>query len=167
MECVFMNKGQITFEFIMLIMVLLFFIITVINPTAEEAKSSVQDVQRVSNAVTAGEKLASAINYAASAGEGTKIPLNVFLPEGSKIDFDAAKKLTVTAYVNASEPIQGCEQETSKEGYNQKCMKEIKLLQTADASLIETNLNALNEAQALYLFVEKQDDTKVTLTKVN
>jgi uncharacterized protein (UPF0333 family) len=158
MECDFMKKGQISFEFIMLLLVLLFFLITVINPIAETATTSIQDVSRVSQAVNAGKKLSSAINYVASAGDGTTQIINLFLPKKTKIEINETELKVIIQTESDAGLIENC----SAEEDVWKCTKIIPLITSPE---ININLNAEFEAKSMNFKVIKEciDECKVKL----
>jgi uncharacterized protein (UPF0333 family) len=159
MECDFMKKGQISFEFIMLLLVLLFFLITVINPIAETATTSIQDVSRVSQAVNAGKKLSSAINYVASAGDGTTQIINLFLPKKTKIEINETELKVIIQTESDAGLIENC----SAEEDVWKCTKIIPLITSPETGFI--NLDAFFEAKSMNFKVVKEciDECKVKL----
>ncbi|MBN2127214.1 MAG: hypothetical protein JW703_02360 [Candidatus Diapherotrites archaeon] len=159
-----MKKGQISFEFIMLLLVLLFFMIAIITPTAQEAVNSMEDVSRVSQAITAAEKISSAVNYIASSGNGTIQKMNVFLPMPSKITIVNNKTLNLTVYTKTSmDSVGGCTglvapNDLIDRGYSWVCNKSIDLLSNTTPGLVASELDAINESKSVDFKIKKENN---------
>lgn len=167
MECDYMKKGQISFEFIMLLLVLLFFLVTIINPIAETATTSIQEINRVSQAVTAGKKLSSTINYVASAGDGTTQMINLFLPRKTEIKIQDEKLQVIIQTETNAGLIDGCAEELNTG--NWKCTKTIHLI-TEQIQTHGIHLNAFFEAKSLNFKVVKEctaDGCEVKLKSIS
>jgi len=87
-----MKKGQTSIEFMLLIVIILLYIQTVINPNITETLTSVSDTTRVAEARLATEKLANAVNYVAASNSESKTTVNLFIPERTIILCDEANK---------------------------------------------------------------------------
>ena len=113
-----MQRGQISIEFILLIMVSLIFIHMIILPTADASIESTRDVKKVAGVKLAAEQIAAAVNQlAASSGEAKKT-IMVFVPEGTWIECDAHKIKFGATISNQNNRIpDGCDGSTDCEGY--------------------------------------------------
>jgi len=79
------NKGQVSVEFMLLIVIVLLYIQTVIQPSLNVASSSVNDSTRVGQARFAAEKLANAVEFAQSTYGTTKQTITILIPKRATI----------------------------------------------------------------------------------
>ncbi len=158
MERDYMKKGQTSLEFVMLLLVLLFFLITVINPIAETAVKSIEDVARVSQATTAGKKLATSINYVASSGNQTSQHINLYLPKTTNITINnTTHELTINVKTKTSmDTITGCKGilPPNNTEYTWECSKTIPITSTVNQTVV--SLDASNEAKSLNFKIKKE-----------
>jgi uncharacterized protein (UPF0333 family) len=117
-----MRKGQISIEFMLLLMVLLLFMFTTILPGAKEAEKGVDDASRISAAIMAQEKIVSSANYLSVLGSGSKQTLTVFLPEKTSMTY-SSEKLTLTFYTKSNAE-NDCDPDTAHSDYPFKCTRE-------------------------------------------
>ena len=102
------KKGQISIEFILIILVAIIYIYSVIQPTLQISSQSTEDVARVSNVKLSAQKLAGTINQLeANASEGRRT-IDLFVPDGSYIECNAnAIDFSATLSSNLGTP-SGC-----------------------------------------------------------
>ena len=78
------RKGQLSIEFMILIVVVLFYIQTIVQPMIETAESSANDVSKLGQIRLAAESLRNgieAVNASVEARQGIRI----FLPQGTEL----------------------------------------------------------------------------------
>jgi|TARA_B100002003_G_C13987179_1_gene477148 hypothetical protein len=80
------RKGQISIEFILIMLIALIYIYSVIQPTLQISAQSTEDVAMVSNVKLSAQKLAGAINQLeANASDGQRT-IGLFIPDGTYIE---------------------------------------------------------------------------------
>lgn len=80
------KRGQVSIEFILIVLIALIYIYSVIQPTVLTASQSTEDVTRLSEAKFAAQKLAGAISQLqASSGEGKKT-ITLYVPKNSSVE---------------------------------------------------------------------------------
>lgn len=82
------RKGQASIEFMLLIVLILLYIQTIIQPMIVEGTNSLDDTMRVGRSRFAAEKLANTINYVNSLGGEAKSTVSIFIPDRSRIYCD-------------------------------------------------------------------------------
>ncbi|MDP6671332.1 MAG: class III signal peptide-containing protein, partial [archaeon] len=83
------KKGQISIEFILIMLIAIIYIYSVIQPTLQISAQSTEDVARISNVKLSAQKLAGTINQLeANASEGRRT-IDLFIPDGSYIECNA------------------------------------------------------------------------------
>jgi uncharacterized protein (UPF0333 family) len=87
------SRGQVSAEYIFLILVFLIVLTTVTVPFAGEAISSSQNVSVTSDAKTALSTIANAVNVVYSNGPGAKRTVNVYFPQGTPLAYDDTNKV--------------------------------------------------------------------------
>ena len=91
------KKGQLSLEFVLIMVVILLFMQTIILPSVDIAVSSAKDVKKVSEVSFAAEKLADTINYVASSSGDTIHNVSVYIPEGAALSCeDVVIRMTAT-----------------------------------------------------------------------
>ncbi len=96
------RKGQISIEFILIILIALIYIYAVIQPTLQVSTQSAEDITRVSNVKLSAQKLAGTINQLeANASEG-KRTIELFVPTGSYIECVAGPAIEFSATLSGS-----------------------------------------------------------------
>lgn len=110
------KKGQVSIEFILIILIALIYIYSVIQPTLQVSAHSAEDVARLSNVKLSAQKLAGTINQLeANASEGQRT-LKLFVPKGSYIECITASpgiKFSATLSENLGAPT-GCDNITGE-----------------------------------------------------
>ena len=79
------KKGQISMEFILLIVVMLLYLQTIIQPLADTSVNSVDDVTRLSQVKLAAEKLVSVVDYVSSQSNESKYSTLLAIPKDANI----------------------------------------------------------------------------------
>ncbi len=84
------KKGQISIEFLIIIIVSLIYIHSVTKPIlVDTATAAAEDVKRLADAKIAAQRLADAINEAAAASGESKKTIHVFLPANASVSCNA------------------------------------------------------------------------------
>ncbi|MDO8538771.1 MAG: hypothetical protein Q7S21_07885 [archaeon] len=95
-------KGQVSVEFMLLIVIVLLYIQTVIQPSLQIAANSVNDSVRVGQARFAVEKIANAVEFAQSTYGTTKQTIKILIPKDSEIEcFEAENKFEMRIRINS------------------------------------------------------------------
>lgn len=76
------NKGQVSIEFILLIVIAMVYIYGTVRPLINDATTAAEDVQRVSDTKISAQKLANAINEAAAGSGESKRTIHLLVPKG-------------------------------------------------------------------------------------
>ncbi|RLG71125.1 MAG: hypothetical protein DRO04_00490 [Candidatus Iainarchaeum archaeon] len=129
-----MQKGQIAIEFILIIVIMLIFLQTIIQPTLTSSITTVKDVSSLAQAKIAAEKIVNAIDFVALNASDSKIEVGIFLPVNTTLKCDpAAKKIYFSSVV--SMPHESCE--ADEDNNASVCTKSISTIST-----ITLNCNA-------------------------
>ena len=120
------KKGQVSIEFILIILILLIYIHSVILPTLNISTDTLQDVTRLSQTKFAAQKLGLAINQLeANKGDGKKT-ISLFVPEGASITCDGiGNEIDFTVEMSDLGTPPGCQ----KTGETVTCQGSIELIQ--------------------------------------
>jgi len=81
--------GQASVEFMLLIVLILFYINTIISPSLDTGTKSLQDTTRLGAIRLSAQKIANAIDYVGSLTGEARTTVNVFIPERTVIYCDA------------------------------------------------------------------------------
>lgn len=76
------KKGQISIEFVLLLVVMLVYFNAVIQPILEQAFDSTDDITRLSQTRNAAQKLVNSIDYISLSAGDTEQIIRLFLPRG-------------------------------------------------------------------------------------
>ncbi|MDO8427925.1 MAG: hypothetical protein Q7S92_01810 [Candidatus Diapherotrites archaeon] len=139
------QKGQSSIEFLILIVILLVFVQTIIQPSLQDSLLAARDTQRVGQITLAAQKLTGNIEQIYSISGDSKTTTYLFLPENSKIVCNAVTK-TLTSQVQLEHP------ETLSACPNQVCSKTYSL--PSNINLTCTNLES-NLSTQIQLVIEK------------
>jgi len=96
------RKGQVSIEFILIVTIALFYIITVVWPIVNESITASEDVQDISATKISAMKIANALNEAESSNGNMKKTISILLPNKAIISCDGSNTIVLTAYVDAS-----------------------------------------------------------------
>jgi len=83
------KKGQISIEFILIMLIMLLYLVAVVQPTAALAANSTEDVARLSQTKFTAQKLGNSINELKSNEGHGKKTISLFVPKNSRIECDA------------------------------------------------------------------------------
>ena len=144
------GKGQISIEFLLIMLIMLLYLQTIIRPGIDSAEMAASDVQRVDQTNLMAEKLASSINEIAAASGDTKKTIQLFLPENVFISCDVTNK-TIDYNVGLEHP----EETTACPG--NICTKSIALLEDADIAQCIGDLNSALIKNPVEIEIEKTD----------
>lgn len=87
------DRGQVSFEYLMLILVSILIIGSVTIPLVGKAIDASNDVSRASDAKIAVETIANAVDIVYANGPGAKRTVSFYIPQTGTIGFDNAKKV--------------------------------------------------------------------------
>lgn len=85
-------KGQVSIEFVLIIVLMLMFIQTVIEPSVSGASNALEDIRQAGEIKAASQKLADSVDELALAPDGAVKTIFLFVPKSSTITCDAANK---------------------------------------------------------------------------
>lgn len=128
------KKGQVSIEFILLIVIALVYIYGTVGPLINDATTAAEDVQRVSDTKISAQKLANAINEAAAGSGESKRTIHLIVPAKATVKCDSAK---ITFVVDISKlqsrlaPSTVCVEKTDSDGKAYfECTSSLDLLAT-------------------------------------
>lgn len=102
------SRGQVSAEYIFLILIFLIVLATVTIPFAGDAISSSQNVSVASDAKVALSAITNAVNVVYSNGPGAKRTVNVYFPQDAQLAYDGTNKALTLGLqnipVSASDP---------------------------------------------------------------
>jgi len=84
------EKGQVSIEFILIVVIALVYINVVVWPSVLESSRSASDIKAVADTKLSAMRLSNAINEATMASGDMKRSVNIFIPEGGKINWTAS-----------------------------------------------------------------------------
>lgn len=126
------QKGQVSIEFILLIVITLVYIYGTVWPLINDATVAAEDVQRVSDTKISAQKLANALNEAAANSGESKKTIHLLVPNKASISC-SGNQINFTVDVNKMNEKRpkprGCEEIGSPPYF--ECSASIALLQTA------------------------------------
>ena len=79
------QRGQAAIEFIMLILIVLIYLLTITRPLILDAKSLTDDVQTIVRADAESKRIANSIMEVAMLGKGTKKTILLFIPKNAEL----------------------------------------------------------------------------------
>jgi uncharacterized protein (UPF0333 family) len=79
------NKGQISIEFIMLILIIVIYLLTITRPLVNDSKSVIEDVHLIVRTESESKRIINSIIEVAMLGEGSKKTLELQIPQNAKI----------------------------------------------------------------------------------
>lgn len=85
------QKGQAAIEFIMLILIVLIYLLTITRPLVNDAKSLTNDVQIIVRADAEIKRIANSITEVSMLGKGTKKTILLFVPSNTTISCNEIK----------------------------------------------------------------------------
>ena len=137
------KKGQVSIEFILIILILLIYIYSVILPTLNISTDTLQDVTRLSQTKFAAQKLGMAINQLeANKGDGKKT-ISLFVPEGATVTCDGpGNQISFVVEMSDLGTPPGCQ----KVGGTVTCQGSIELIQGVGANLTCFGSNPIDAA---------------------
>jgi len=84
------QKGQVSIEFILIVVIALVYISGFVWPSIEIASSAATDVKAVADTKASAMKIATALDEAAVSNGDMKKTVSIFLPNGATLNCDAA-----------------------------------------------------------------------------
>ena len=134
------RKGQVSIEFILIITIALFYIITIVMPIVLDSTTATEDVQGISNTKISAMKIANTLNEAESSSGSMKKTISIALPDKAIISCCTVPDvIDMTAYVDASggnpDEINCGDGDIAPDGtvLNYKCTSAINLISGAGA----------------------------------
>ena len=127
-------RGQATVEFLLTLVIVLIFIVTIINPNADLASKSVQDTTNLAKLRVSIEKLSGAIKYASVSGSGTKETLLLIIPQDGNIICTPNQAvapfntdLNLVYLLKSGEGITSCEIDDDNPANSTRCTRTIRI----------------------------------------
>lgn len=101
MEFNFLNKkGQVSIEFILILVVVLLYIQVLVIPVVRNAIMVGEDVTALAQAKSSAQKLVNAVDFVQYSTGDSQITLNLFAPKNTRLIFDsAARAVNFTALI--------------------------------------------------------------------
>jgi len=103
------NKGQISAEYLLLVVVFIVILASVTIPMASKSIDTSMDVSQVSDAKTAVESIANAADVIYANGPGSKRTIDVYIPQSTNLEatgnttgMDIGLSDATTKFVNAT-----------------------------------------------------------------
>lgn len=84
------SKGQISIEFIMLLLVILILFYAVVIPNLDFASFATQDVSRLSQTKLAAQELANSVETVSASAKGARQTITIFIPAKSEINLNCS-----------------------------------------------------------------------------
>lgn len=89
------SKGQAAIEFIMLILIVIIYLLTITRPLVDNAKSLTEDVQLIVRADAESKRIVNSVTEVSMLGQGTKKTLLLFIPYNAVIECDETKNAII------------------------------------------------------------------------
>jgi len=103
------RKGQVSIEFLLLLIIMLLYIQLIIMPTIDFSANYAEDAIRLGEARFSAEKLANTIDYIALSSGESKQTIKLFVPKDANISCNAnAAGNSIEFKVKISEPTADC-----------------------------------------------------------
>ncbi len=153
-SCFLNKKGQISIEFVLILLIGLIYLNTISSAVIYPAIDSAKDVSNVGEARLASEKIVNSINeLSVSPGDGKKT-IRVFVPENTTISCDSFASSIKFAVKVSSTSIQSCK--TDVDGDDAKCTKSFSLPGVSlDASTCGSVVSVLSKKGFFTLAITK------------
>ncbi|MDO8627377.1 MAG: hypothetical protein Q7K42_02845, partial [Candidatus Diapherotrites archaeon] len=123
------KKGQIAIEFILLLVVMLVYIQTIIQPVLDTSYNATDDVTRLAQTRNAAQKLVNAIDYSSlSVGDASQ-QIRVFVPGKSSVGCNSLGEVNFSIVLNSTGVNTVCDFGDT-DGDVSKCSKTLKTVAT-------------------------------------
>lgn len=99
------RKGQISVEFIILLLIMLIFIQTIVQPSLAVSLNASEDVSRLGQLRATSEKLVNASDYLHLSPEGSIQTIGIYIPSNSKLQCNAN---TISFEIELNSPHREC-----------------------------------------------------------
>jgi len=121
------QKGQITIEFILILIIMLIFAQTIILPNLFSSINSIKDVSSLAYARNAAKKIADAIDFLSLNSSDSALQIEIFLPANTSLRCDpSAKKIFFSSKILL--PHEACEND--EDANAEICTKSIPTIST-------------------------------------
>lgn len=159
-------KGQISIEFVLILLVGLIYLQTIQITVIDQSINSAKDVSNVGEARLAASKIVESVNELAAADGTAKKTIHVFVPEKTTISCLASNGITFTVSID-SDKINECKQAVDGDADN-ICTKTISFSTPSEPPIaVEcSSFPAINQKSFATVSIEKTD-TEVTLSRVS
>ncbi len=152
------TKGQATIEFLLILVVVLMYITTIIQPAADSSATSIEDTANLAKVRLSAEKIADTMEYVYLSGTGTRQTIIVARPNGAEITCDtttANAKIKMSYIPNSTSKVKACELDDDAPADSSKCTK-----------IIETNVPAANSGCGLFPSLAEGDTSDIIIEKL-
>ncbi len=160
---VFNIKGQTSIEFLLIILIMLIYLFTVINPALQNSSTALLDTKRVAQNIQHANIIADNINEIGSLSGDSKKTFWVFVPEKSSIDCDVlGKKIDYVIELENPAEVESCSYEQDENGEIQRCRGNIKLNYSLNSCFTILNGNETPKAKIIISKTGEQINVQAT-----
>ncbi len=117
-------KGQISIEFILILVVMLVYIQTVVQPVLGDAFKHTDDVSRLGQINSSLEKLVNSIDFISLSPSNSEQEIRLFLPANSLLKCTSSREISFE--LNLNSPAQGTFCAQDGDSSDSKCTKKMK-----------------------------------------
>ena len=152
------KKGQVTVEFMLLLVIMLVYITTVIQPSVNSSSKAMNDIKLLGETDFALQRIASQINYVNASAQGTTKTISLYVPAKAQISC-ANNSANISFLVNLEIPSFNCSEE--KTAPETACNKSI----ATDARINCSNfsLNGETKGKLVNIQIVKLNSGEVSL----
>lgn len=124
-----MQRGQATVEFVLVLLIAVAYVGAIIQPNADYASNSMQDVANLGKLSVSAQKISNAVQYVSVSGGGTKQTIEVVVPQGANIlcDTDGLEddSLVFSYTLKSGKGIAACEGDIDDPQISEICTRRI------------------------------------------
>ncbi|PIN85019.1 MAG: hypothetical protein COV47_04425 [Candidatus Diapherotrites archaeon CG11_big_fil_rev_8_21_14_0_20_37_9] len=158
MEFDTMKKGQVTIEFLLLMVLVLVYIGVIIQPSAADATNATKDTVNIAKLKLSAEKLANAIDYAGISGNGTRQTLQIVVPQNGTMSC-VTKGIQFTYEVLGTGIDQCVDAAADREGKN--C--NVTIPTNSNFTCLHDTISGINKGMVQKATVQKNDFGAITV----
>ncbi|MBI4043220.1 MAG: hypothetical protein HY393_00245 [Candidatus Diapherotrites archaeon] len=163
MDCTVLNaKGQISLEFILIVVIILIYVQTVILPVSSTALNAADDVTRLSQARKAAQDLTGTINYIGAVPGTSAQTITIFIPKNTAIHCYANPLQKIGFEVNLNTPAFACPDALGTPGTH--CDKNFTIPSNTYLECAVPSIYAGGNGFAQHLKIEKKYDPQPKVT---
>ena len=127
------GRGQVSIEYILLLIIMLIYVQIMIQPILETAVNSSEEISRLGQVKAAAEKLTNAVDFVSLSSGNTKQTVSFFLPPETSISCSpSTKQFTYTANINITH--EACQDDA--DGDDLLCTKRIPVVGSSQLNCV-------------------------------